>query len=135
MFLINYIRKKSFLKLLLMLINEYAIITISTWLFLVSRFETFQIDFDQFIILSTVSSLIYFTLFTFFKCHRKVHRYFNEKNIIFYFKIILFYTIILFFIVMILFNNSGYPRSYFLIQPIIFLLILFLNRLIVDFYI
>ena len=133
MLLINYIRKNSFLKLFLILTNEYIIITISTWLSLVLRFETFKINLDQFIVLSTVSSLIYFTLFVFFKCHRQVHRYFNEKNIIFYFKIILFYTIILFFVIMILFNYSSYPRSYFLIQPIIFLLFLFLNRLIVTF--
>ena len=133
MLLINYIRKNLFLKLFLILTNEYIIITISTWLSLVLRFETFKINLDQFIVLSTVSSLIYFTLFVFFKCHRQVHRYFNEKNIIFYFKIILFYTIILFFVIMILFNYSSYPRSYFLIQPIIFLLFLFLNRLIVTF--
>ena len=134
MILINYIRKNLFLKLLLILINEYTIINLSTWLSLIIRYETFQISFNQFIILSTISSFIYFSLFTFFKCHRQVHRYFNEKNILFYFKIICIYTIFLFFFIILLFNQSGYPRSYFIIHPIIFLLLIFLNRFVVAYF-
>jgi len=134
MTLINYIRKNSFLKLLLILINEYTIINFSTWLTLIIRYETFKISFNQFIILSTISSTIYFSLFIFFKCHRQVHRYFNEKNILFYFKIICIYTIFLFFFIILLFNQSGYPRSYFIIHPIFFLLLLFLNRFVIAYF-
>ena len=130
--MLNFIHKNPNLKSFIILINDLCLVFLSSFCALVIRFEVFYVDINQLINFFFLSSGIYILLFFYFKIHRQINRYFNEKSIEFYFKLLITYFIILITTVFLLHYFVGYPRSFAIIQPLIFFILFYVNRALVQ---
>ena len=130
--MLNFIHKNPNLKSFIILINDLCLVFLSSICALVIRFEVFYVDINQLINFFFLSSGIYILLFFYFKIHRQINRYFNEKSIEFYFKLLITYFIILITTVFSLHYFVGYPRSFAIIQPLIFFILFYINRTLVQ---
>ena len=108
------------------------IVFLSSFCALAIRFEVFYVNINQLINFFFLSSSIYILLFFYFKIHRQINRYFNEKSMEFYFKLLIAYFIILITTVFSLHYFVGYPRSFAIIQPLIFFILFYVNRALVQ---
>ena len=77
--MLNFIHKNPNLKSFIILINDLCLVFLSSFCALVIRFEVFYVDINQLINFFFLSSGIYILLFFYFKIHRQINRYFNEK--------------------------------------------------------
>ena len=130
--MLNFIHKNPNLKSFIILINDLCLVFLSSFCALVIRFEDFYVNINQLINFFFLSSGIYILLFFYFKIHRQINRYFNEKSIEFYFKLLITYFIILITTVFLLHYFVGYPRSFAIIQPLIFFILFYVNRALVQ---
>ena len=130
--MLNFIHKNPNIKSFIILINDLCLVFLSSFCALAIRFEVFYVNINQLINFFLLSSGIYILLFFYFKIYRQINRYFNEKSIEFYFKILITYFVILITAVFLLHYFIGYPRSFAIMQPLIFFILFYVNRALVQ---
>ena len=130
--MLNFVHKNPNIKSFIILINDLFLILLSSFFALVIRFEIFNVNINQLTSLFLLSSCIYILVFFYFKIYRQINRYFNEKSIEFYFKLLITYSIIIISSVFTLHYFIGYPRSFAIIQPLIFFIVFYINRVTVQ---
>ena len=130
--MLNFIHKNPNIKSFIILVNDLCLVFLSSFCALAIRFEVFYVNINQLINFFLLSSGIYILLFFYFKIYRQINRYFNEKSIEFYFKILITYFVILITAVFLLHYFIGYPRSFAIMQPLIFFILFYVNRALVQ---
>ena len=132
--ILNNFSQKQFqvFRLIIILINDLLILNLSLYFSYFLRIEYF-LTFGQIKYAALVASLIYLFLFFIFKINKQYFRYFNTNSGQLYFKIYLLFGII-FGLYVLVQVNVYIPRSLILIFPLLFFLILILNRVFIAKY-
>tara|TARA_B110000259_G_scaffold188443_1_gene247471 strand:- start:5398 stop:7185 length:1788 start_codon:yes stop_codon:yes gene_type:complete len=120
------------LRLLLILSNDIFLCALALCISFYLRIEQF-LSFDQFIKIFPILVGIYVMVFFIFRVNVQFFRFITYKSIFYYSKIfVVFLTLIIFFFV--LFQPVGIPRSISIIHPIIFFILLGINRQLVKYF-
>ncbi len=112
----------------LITINDFIIVIISTFLAYIIRFEDFEIVFSISIFNFILPTLIYFILFIRYSIYNQVVRFFFINQINLYFKLNFIYLLISIAIYPLFYGY--FPRSISAIQPIVFMQLFFISRII-----
>lgn len=123
--LLSQSRKK---KVFILAILDFILSLSSYYAAIYLRFEKiFLLDISQYLPF-LLSILIYFSLFFFTKIHRNINR---VNNINYLYKIFIIFNVygLLFFLSLLLFEFENFPRSVGVIQPLIFLILALITRI------
>lgn len=116
------------IKVILMILLDSCLCCLSVWLAYYLRLGNFSTPIEWMILPMFISTIISLLIFWFLGIYRVASRIFNNYNVIKLFEAIATYSIFLFSIITI-FRLENVPRTVGIIQPIIFLLLLFTTRL------
>ena len=119
---------KNNFKKFIITINDFSLIIISTYLAYIIRFENIEMIFNLTVKNFIIPLLLYSLIFFRYSLYNQVVRFLFTKQINLYFKINLIYLIISSIIYLLFY---GYlPRSIGIIQPLVFIPLFFLSRII-----
>ena len=125
------IKKNKYLRILLILINDFFILNSCLYISYFIRLEYFINIFEikeTFIF----SNILYFFIFFIFRINKSFFRFFNEQSVILYGKYILSYSVIFTIFVLSFYEIFFIPRSLVIIYPILIFFVLVLNRYIIS---
>lgn len=130
--LFEKIRSFFYLRIFLIILNDFLIVNLSLFFSYFLRLEYFinPVDIKVVFLLANVA---YFSYFFLFKKYLIFFRFFSFNSIIQIFIDVLILSILFLFFIIILFDILFFPRSLILIFPIILFFILFINRYLVSF--
>ena len=125
-------KNNKLLRLTLILLNDIFLCILAIFISFYLRIEQFP-SFNQLIKILPILVGVYVITFFIFKVNGQFFRYINYKSIFYYSKIFAVFTtfVICYFI---LFKPVGIPRSISMIHPIIFFILLGINRLLIKYY-
>ncbi len=112
----------------LITINDFILVIISTFLAYIIRFEDFEIIFSISVYNFLLPIFIYIILFIRYSIYKQVVRFFFINQINLYFKLNFIYLIISILIYPLFYGY--FPRSISVIQPIVFMQLFFISRII-----
>ena len=130
---INKIQNNNYLKFGLFFINDFLLCFFASFLTFVLRYESISFDFNRYIFASTLSFIIFIPLLIKFKLYFQLSRYFSLNTAIFYIKIFLLYSILSIILIFIVYNFYLIPRSYPIVQPVIYFILFIGNRFLINF--
>ena len=125
------LKKNKYLRILLILINDFFILNSCLYISYFIRLEYFINIFEikeTFIF----SNILYFFIFFIFRINKSFFRFFNEQSVILYGKYILSYSVIFTIFVLSFYEIFFIPRSLVIIYPILIFFVLVLNRYIIS---
>ena len=129
----KYLKLSKFLelprqiKVILMVFIDSTLCSLSIWFSYYLRLGNFQTPIEWMLIPIIISIIISFLIFWFLGVYKNVFRSFDIYNITKLFEAVLIYSI-LFFLVITIFSIEDVPRTIGFIQPILYLLLLYIVR-------
>ena len=132
--IVKLIQKKKYLKYFILFNNDFIVCVTASYFSLILRYESFQLNLNQFFYTTSISFFCYIFLVYFLKIYSQLHRYFNFNTIRLYLNIFKYYLILLFTVVLIANLFVIIPRSYPIINTTIFFILLILNRSLIPIF-
>ena len=115
------------IKFILMILIDSSLCCLSIWFAYYLRLGNFSTPIEGMTLPMLLSTIISLLIFWFFGIYRNTSRFFNNYNTIKLFEAIATYSIF-FFLIITIFRLENVPRTIGFIQPIVFLLLLFITR-------
>tara|TARA_B100000780_G_scaffold275565_1_gene242395 strand:- start:3326 stop:5230 length:1905 start_codon:yes stop_codon:yes gene_type:complete len=115
------------IKLILMILIDSSLCCLSIWFAYYLRIGNFSTPIKWMLIPVLISIIISLSIFWFLGVYKNISRSFNKYNITKLFEAISIYSIF-FFLIITIFSLEHVPRTIGLIQPILFLLFLYIIR-------
>ncbi len=126
---LNFSRRK---KILLVLLLDIFCAFFATFISFFLRYDL-KFDFFEYLLLPLILSLVFIIFFIIFKIYNFFSRYIGINSVKNFFYSLLAYTL-LYFVIINYISQPGVPRSVGLIQPIIFSLMIFINRISIIYF-
>ena len=115
------------IKFILMIFIDSGLCFLSIWFSYYLRLGNFSTPIEWMIVPISLSIIISFFIFWFMDIYKNISRSFNRYNVLKLFKAVSIYSII-FFVIITVFSIENVPRTVGLIQPILFLFLLYFQR-------
>ena len=129
---IKYFKSSKFLnlprqlKIVLLILVDSSLCCLSIWFAYYLRLGSFSTPIEWMVLPMLISTIISLLVFWFLGVYKNTSRSFNNYNILKLFEAIAIYSI--FFFLIIMFRLENVPRTIGFIQPILFLLLLYIIR-------
>ena len=115
------------IKVVLMILIDTSLCCLSIWFAYYLRLGSFSTPFNWMFTPMVFSIIISFLIFWYLGVYKNVFRSFDRYNIVKLFEAVLIYSIF-FFLIITIFSIQNVPRTIGFIQPILYLLLLYLVR-------
>lgn len=120
------------IKVFMMMLVDSCLCCLSVWFSYYLRLGNFSTPIEWMFAPISLSIIISFFIFWFMDIYKNISRSFDRYNIVKLFKAVLIYSII-FFVIITIFSIEHVPRTVGLIQPILYLFLLYFQRLILNY--
>ena len=120
------------IKVFMMILVDSCLCCLSIWFSYYLRLGNFLTPIEWMFAPISLSIIISFFIFWFMDIYKNVSRSFDRYNIVKLFKAVSIYSII-FFVIITIFSIDNVPRTVGLIQPILFLFLLYFQRLFLNY--